>query len=412
MRGRIRLGLQGLFAGRRGGREKKGGAQESGPRLLSSSPFTLAPSRARGAWRPAWRGWVVMLFWLPLAALADGAPAPSPYLPALSSYVQIRYTDPSQGDVTWAVRRLKLMLDGGPSEGIHYHLQFIYKTNLQSSTDDQIYLQDAYVVIPASQALAFKLGQFVPPFGLERFEPDSKLDLVDRTDVTNRMVVNGNLGKSFARDRGAEADWSPGGLALSAGLFQGEGANMNPKGNGPLGVLRASYGRKGTAGQTAWYWRAGLAASDRHDRDMNLSAEFPGVNPKLTRHFDGRDSRLNAFAEAGAGKVRGQAEVFKTWLSPKDGAEIAAHGAYAQAAYLPIPSVILALRYEWFTPDVHEEKAPSLRQWDSSITYDFRRVPLRLVADYLSPRGGSEAYTHTWRFQIQYILLKGLRLGG
>ena len=342
--------------------------------------------------------------------LAGDAVTGSPYLPVLSSYIQFRYTDPSKGDDTWAIRRFKAMLDGGPEEGLHYHVQFIYKTNLQSSTDDQIYLQDAYVAVPATRGLAFKVGQFVPPFGLERFEPDWALDLVDRTDLTNRMVVNGNLGKSFARDRGVEGDFSRGGWAFSAGLFQGEGANMDGRGNGPLGVARLSYGRKASSGGAPWFWRTGLAASDRHDADMNLSAELTGLSKKLTSRFAGRDSRLNAFAEAGWGKVRGQAEYFRAWLSPDKGGEIAAHGAYGQVAYLPVRQLILALRYEWFTPDLHSERAPSLRQWDSSVTYDFRRVPLRLVADYLSPRGRSEAYTHTWRFQIQYVLLKGLRL--
>ena len=346
------------------------------------------------------------------AAFAAGAAASSPYLPVLSSYIQFRYTDPSKGEDAWAIRRFKAMFDGGPQEGLHYHVQFIYKTNLQSSTDDQIYLQDAYVVAPAARGLAFKVGQFIPPFGLERFEPDWDLDLIDRTDLTNRMVVNGNLGKSFARDRGVEGDFSRGGWTFSAGLFQGGGANMNGKGNGPLGVARLSCGRKASSGGNPWFWRTGLAASDRHDAEVNLSSELTGLSKKLTSRFAGRDSRLNAFAEAGWGKVRGQAEYFRAWLAPDKGGEIAAHGAYGQVAYLPVSQLILALRYEWFTPDLHEEKAPSLRQWDSSVTYDFRRVPLRLVADYLSPRGGSEAYTHTWRFQIQYVLLKGLRLGG
>ncbi len=346
------------------------------------------------------------------AVFADGAAASPPYLPALSSYIQLRYTDLSKGEDAWAIRRFKAMLDGGPQEGLHYHLQFIYKTNLRSPTDDQIYLQDAYVVVPAGHGLAFKLGQFVPPFGLERFEPDASLDLIDRTDLTNRMVVNGNLGKSFARDRGVEGDWTNGGVALSIGLFQGEGANMNPNGNGPLGVLRLSYGQKASSEGTPWFWRAGLAISDRHDADMILSSELTGLSKKLTSRFAGRDSRLNAFVEAGWGKVRGQAEYFRAWLSPEKEGEIAAHGAYGQVAYLPVSRLILALRYEWFSPDLHEERAPSRRRWESSITYDLRRVPLRLVADYLSPRGGGKAYTRTWRFQIQYVLLRGVRLFG
>jgi hypothetical protein len=297
------------------------------------------------------------------------------------------------------------MFDGGPKEGLRYHIQFIYKTNLQSSTDDQIYLQDAYVIIPAGKSFAFKLGQFIPPFGLERFEPDWNLDLVDRTDVTNRMVVNGNLGKSFARDRGVQADWTRGGWAFSVGLFQGEGANMNPSGNGPLGVARLSYGEKGEAGAAPWFWRAGLAASERHDAQMNLSPELPGLSKKLTDRFAGRDSRLNAFFEGGWGKVRGQAEYFRAWLSPDKGGEIAASGAYGQIAYLPVRGLIFAMRYEWFTPDVHEAIVPKEDLWAVGATVDIPKTSLRVACDYSHPTTvWPKTHGDVVRVQLQWFL--------
>lgn len=357
-------------------------------------------------------GFLLAAVALGAAAGARGADpvAPAPYLPVLSAYIQVRDTEPEGGEGTWAIRRLKAMLDGGPKDRLRYHVQLIYKTNLGSSTDDQVFLQDAYVVLPAFREVALKVGQFVPPFGLERFEPDWNLDLVDRTDVTNRMVVNGNLGKSFARDRGVEGDWERRGWQLSAGLFQGEGANMNARGNGPLGVARASYGRVGAAAGPAWSWRMGLAVSDRRDEDLDLSTELPGLPRSVTAHFAGRDSRLNAFVSAGWGRLRGQAEVFRTWLAPRDGAEIAPQGAYAQAAYLPIPRLVLALRYEWFTSDLHATGVPSLRRRETAATYDVPRVRLRVVADYVSSRGSSGGNTQGWRFQIQYWLIKGLSI--
>lgn len=310
---------------------------------------------------------------------------PSPYLPTISSHIQVRYTDLEKGENTWAIRRLKLMVDGGSEDGLKYHLQSIYKTNLQSSTDDQIFLQDAYIIIPAGKGFVFKAGQFVPPFGLERFEPDWHLDLVERTDVTNRMVVNGNLGKSFARDRGIEGDWTKGGFSLSAGIFQGEGANMNPKGNGPLGVVRACYSRKGTIGETAWHWRAGLAASDRHDEKMDLSSELTWLNKKVASGFAGRDSRLNAFFEGGWGKIRGQAEYFRAWLSPDKEGEIAASGAYGQIAYLPAQWLIFGFRYEWFTPNIHEDAVPKGDLRTLGVTVDVPKTSLRIACDYTHP---------------------------
>jgi hypothetical protein len=322
-----------------------------------------------------------------MAASAGGPAPPSPYLPTLGSYIQVRHTDLEGGEDAWAIRRLKLMVDGGAEEGLRYHVQFIYKTHLQSPTDDRVFLQDAYVVFPAGKGLAFKMGQFVPPFGLERFQPDWNLDLVDRTDVTNRMVVNGNLGKSFARDRGVEGDWMKGGFSLSAGLFQGEGANMNPKGNGPLGVVRCRYGRKGRIGDTPWFWKGGVAVSDRRDENLGLSSELPGLSKKRTDHFAGRDTRLNAFIEGGRGKVRGQAEYFRAWLSPDNQGEIAACGAYGQIAYLPRRGLILAMRYEWFTPDLHGAGVPKGDLWTLGVTVDLPKTPLRVACDYSHPAG-------------------------
>jgi hypothetical protein len=355
-------------------------------------------------------GFALVAALLAAPVFAEDPAGPAAYVPVLSSYLQIRYTAPGGRDGTWAVRRLKAMIDGGPGRGLHYHVQFIYKTNLGSPTDDRVFLQDAYLVFPATAGVALKVGQFVPPFGLERFQPDSKLDFVDRTDVTNRMVVNGNLGKSFARDRGVEGDWSAGGWAFSAAVFQGGGANMRARGNGPLGAVRATYGRAARPGGRAWHWRTGVAASDRRDADLDLSSALTGLSPELTSHFAGRDHRVNAFVEGSKGRVRGQAEYFQAWLSPDGGGGIGARGAYGQVAYLPAPPVILALRYESFVPSLRAIPAPRLRQWAFAVTYDVRRLPLRVVADYLVSRRGSLPCTHTTRLQIQYVLLEGLHL--
>lgn len=343
-------------------------------------------------------------------AQAEETGDPSPYIPVLSSYVQIRYTAPSEGDGTWAVRRLKAMIDGGPPRGVLYHVQFIYKTNLGSSTDDQVVMQDAYVILHPSGSTSIKAGQFVPPFGLERFQPDSRLDFVDRTDVTNRFVVNGNLGRSFARDRGVETDWRRQGWELSAGLFRGGGANMPGRGNGPLATLRASDRGAVTLGRHSLSWRAGLAAAERRAADLDVSAVLPELSPSLTRHFDGRDRRINAFAETAWGPVRAQGEYIRLSLLPSASAEIPASGAYGQIAYLPRPHIILAVRHERIAPDLHDSAASSLGRWTGAATYDFTRVPLRLAIDYSVTRRGT-ATSHTWRLQGQYVLIKGLRLG-
>jgi hypothetical protein len=286
------------------------------------------------------------------------------------------------------------MLDGGPTDKLHYHLQFIYKVNNDSSTDDRIFLQEAYIVYPFG--LSLKAGQFIPPFGWERFQPDWDLDFVGRTDVTNRLVVDGNLGDSFSRDRGLEFDWNHSGWELSAGIFQGSGANNPPRGNGPLGVARLSYGSEGSRQAGQWSWRAGLAGAARRDADQDFSGQLPGLSKSLTSHFEGEDMRLNTFAQVSWGPLRVQGEYFRVWLEPTSGNEIAATGAYAQVAYLPIKGIILGLCYEWFNPDVHEPSAPSLSQWTTAVTYDLPWLPLRLATDYSWAEGGTGP-SSVWR---------------
>ncbi len=304
------------------------------------------------------------------------------------------------------------MVDGTlGKKNVGYHVQFIYKTNMRSPTDDHVYLQDAYLFFPV-KAVRLKVGQFIPPFGMERFEPDSSLDFVDRTDVTNRLAVNGNLGKSFARDLGLQGDWSHGNWLVSMGLFGGGGANMNRRRNGPLEVGRMRYQRSSTKSRRPWSWEGGIAASSRRAENLNLTAQLPGLPSSLLAKFSGQDRRGNLFVRGSWGRVRGQAEYFRVWLSsnhsaPSHSAEVAAQGAYAQLAYLPFSRLILAVRTEWFTPNVHQRYLSSQRTWTFAATYDLKRLPLRIATDFSHRQAGlGVPEENIWRLQLQYWLFR------
>ncbi len=296
------------------------------------------------------------------------------------------------------------MADGGPGN-LHYHFQAIYKANNGSGTDNQPYLQDAYIRFDA-WGLHFKLGQFVPPFGYERFQPDYRLDLVDRSSVTGRMAVNGDIGKSFARDRGIEMDKDMGGWAISLGLFQGGGANMDFKGNGPMSVARVIYGRSGI-GSCGGHWKTGFAVAYRHADDLDLSKAFPFGGGPLWTHFRGEDRRLNSFLAGGIGPFRAQVEFFQIWLKPDTSRERAPQGAYLQAAWQPSASIILAGRYEYFEPDTHDTRLPNHDLWTIGAVYDFRSYPLRISCDFSHPTTHwSGSHGDTLRLQFQWMLPK------
>jgi hypothetical protein len=346
---------------------------------------------------------------------AQGATASAQERPSLDSrllrftaYVQLRYTDEDPGGAAWGLRRFKLIFDGGSKRRTWYHVQAIYKHNNGSRTDDTLYLQDAYFAFHTGK-VRWMLGQFKPPFGLERFQPDARLYFVDRTRATNRLVVNGKLGQSFTRDRGVEMDVGRRAWQLSAGIFSGGGANQNQKSNGPLGVLRFKLQHRGTWRGHRWSWQAGVAGSARHAGDLDLGKALKGVSKSRTLHFAGDDHRANLFAKGRLGRFIGQAELFRAWLAPDAGASWKAQGAYGQIVFLPLRGMSLAIRNEWMTPDAGSP-VPAVHNWTAAWTYDFRSIPLRLVTDYARYVGGSSRMRHVWRFQVQYVLARGMPL--
>lgn len=343
------------------------------------------------------------------AAVAQGTSSPADYAPLLSSYLQVRWTDPEGGAGEWAVRRLKLMVDGGPADGVRYHVQVIYKTGLHSATDDQVVLQDAYVVVPWRR-LAFEAGQFIPPFGLERFQPDATLLFTERSRVTNQLVVDGSVGTSFARDRGAEIDLTRRGWELAGGLFQGAGANMPFRNSGPMGVVRIGHLSSGVVAGRNWTAHAGVAASDRHARGMDLSSALPGIDKALTARFAGDDRRLNAFAEGRLGRWHVQGEVFRARLAPDGGTAWTAQGVYGEASVSIARGLEAGARYEVYTPDTRVSAMPATGQWDAAVTYALPKAPVRLWVDYTARSTGAQPSVRSWTLQAQWFLFKDQRV--
>ena len=216
--------------------------------------------------------------------------------------------------------------------------------------------------------------------------------------------------KLAARDRGVEVDLTRSGWDVSGGLFQGAGANMPSKGNGPLGVARIGYGRTGAVSATPWSARAGVAASDRHADDLNLAAALPGIDKALTSRFGGDDRRLNVFLQGRVGRWRAQTEFFRAWLAPDHGGTWAAQGAYGQVSASVLAGIEIGARYEVFMPDVRRAAIPSFRQWDATVTYALPRAPIRLWVDYTARSGGWQPPERAWTLQAQWYLFRGLRV--
>ncbi len=338
-------------------------------------------------------------------AQQDGRATPPPPRFSPSAYVQLLYTRAPEGEGDWAIRRLKVMADGVPVWRLRYHVQAIFKTGLHSSTDDRVFLQDAYLVVPAG-TLQLKVGQFVPPFGLERFQPDAFLPLVDRSAVTNRLVPNGSLGRSFSRDYGVEAGWGGHGVDVSGGLFGGSGANMPGNDTGPLGVARVRASPPGIR-PLGLSWQAGFAIAVRHDEHLDLSAQLPTLPKPLLARFTGRDVRVDGFVTARGSRIETQMELLRVRLDPDDGPMLAARGLVAQLAVHLVKGVTVSGRYEYIR-ETRDALAGS-RRWivTGAAAVDVPHTPVRIVIDRTVGGGAAPLVpVPTWRIQTQVLLLK------
>lgn len=77
------------------------------------------------------------------------------------SYAQVRYTAPEDQEGYLSLKRLKLFGQGPIAGDWSYYLQFLYKANNHSPTDDHIWTQEANATL-ATKSGRLTVGQFKP----------------------------------------------------------------------------------------------------------------------------------------------------------------------------------------------------------------------------------------------------------
>jgi phosphate-selective porin len=334
----------------------------------------------------------VVLLGLPWAGRAD------PTAPKVTSYFQVRLTDPADDDAYLSLRRLKVMVDGSLGADAGYYFQAIYKSSNRSSTDGQPYIQELRAWYRLGRA-RITLGQTKPPFGWERFTNDYALALIDRSPATDHLVPSGNLGHSFARDRGMQWEWEGDRGSYSLGVFDGAGANNNPHGLGPLVVARASLDRKRPGRDGPRVVHAEAALSWRQARDLDFTGQLPGSRSLGYGHFDGHDWRydLAAGVRHAPWEVRG--EYLRAAYRPSSAGTpaLTADGYYVQGSYLLSSRLEAALKYDSF--DTH--RGYRTEQTTIGLNLSLPRFYERLQLNYLF-RDASAGYSAPDTFICQY----------
>jgi hypothetical protein len=335
---------------------------------------------------------MVVLLGLPWAVRADQT------APQVTSYFQVRLTDPIDQEAYLSLRRLKLMVQGGLGADAGYYFQALYKSNNQSSTDGQPYVQELSAWRRWGRSRV-TLGQFKPPFGWERFTGDYELALIDRSPVTDHLVPDGSLGKSFARDRGLQVDGKTGAMGWAVGVFDGAGANNDPHGFGPLLVARTAVNHKLAGGKDAPAVHAEAALSWRQARDLDFTGQLPGTKSLGYGHFSGHDWRGDLAAGVRGSRWELRGEYLRAAFRPSSAgtAEVTADGYYLQGNYRLGRRLEGALKYD----DFSTHHGYRLEQTTVGLNLDLPHKGERLQLNYLL-RDVSSGYTASDALVCQY----------
>ena len=97
----------------------------------------------------------------------------------------VRYTALQDRDDMFGLSRFKLMVGGQVSSRVQWYAQGLFKDGNASPTDGHAYFQEGWLRFTRSPAVNMSIGQFKPPFGLERFTPDFDILTIDRAAVTD-----------------------------------------------------------------------------------------------------------------------------------------------------------------------------------------------------------------------------------
>jgi len=217
-----------------------------------------------------------------------------------NGYTHLRYTSNLNDVNSFAMRRMKLWVNSAP--GFSEHWGFHVQTTITSNQNEKFFLQDVLAFYKQGQ-FRVNMGQFVPHYSLQRFQPDYEIPLTERADVINALIPNGTLG---VRDIGFETQYSSKDRLLQAwlGVFNGYGIKEYRLNNSGILLTQKTafniFNNHLYAGYSAMFRRA--------DKLQLLNIMSDSVI------YSGNDFRYNLFAQWNSKKWNIQAEYLRANL--------------------------------------------------------------------------------------------------
>jgi len=235
-----------------------------------------------------------------------------------NGYTQLRFSTNFNDVNTFAMRRMKLWVNSAP--GFSQHWGFHVQTTISSNQDEKFFLQDVLAFYKQGQ-FRINMGQFIPQYSLQRFQPDFEIPLTERAGVINALIPNGTLG---VRDIGVEAQYSTKEKEVQAwlGAFNGYGIKEYQLNNS--GFLLT---QKTTFNILNNHFHTGYSVMFRQADQLNI----PGVLPDSVS-YTGNDFRFNLFAHWHTKRFNIQAEYLQANLDGKmaNGWYLLAHINYGE----------------------------------------------------------------------------------
>ncbi len=257
-------------------------------------------------------------------------------------YAQVRYTGASS-TAGFALRRGKLWVDGSVPgvDDVSLKVQGIFRDQSQGA----FVLQDFFAQYRGRQ-FALDVGQMVPDFSLERSQSDYLIPVAERAGVVNALIPDAT---SLGRDLGVQIRLFPGGdgLHVTAGLFNGSGANRAAPSRGSyLATTRATFTRRLGRGVTG---TLGGSFEMRSIDSGDVGALWPGGRP-----YTGHEFRWGTEAEVAATGWSLQGEYLEAHLQAN-----VSHGFYVLGSHaLPGANEIAVSVEQLSTPGAAERTTP------------------------------------------------------
>lgn len=314
------------------------------------------------------------------------------------------------------VRRARISLIGDFAEQFDFKLEGGFELNdggltvrdaqgrtLASNTNRVGFAAtDAFINWHELPEANIKLGQFKAPFGLEQLTSDTKLFTIERSQVTEALTPERQIGiqvwgKPFAELWPEQKDF----VTYSAGVFNGNGRNTTTNDNNEY-MYVARLEAQLFAGKLG-----GLDASAKIGGNYFTSRDDKGTNVSQTGNLIvGSDGSLSAFVLPSADEREGYGvdaslhlgpfdvvgEYLDERIRPRTVAAVApvftgfdAHGYYITGGYFVVPKKLqLVAKWENFDPgQVANDDFYSIT---AGVNYYIHGDDLKLMADYV----------HTW----------------